>query len=112
MSKAIKETERRRTIQSEHNKCQNIEPKGINKKVMDIMEGASSPKRNKSRKKQSHPLADVRKFSGMSETELFKEITKLEKKMTTHAMNLEFEAAASTRDQIKNIKTQLLSLPY
>ena len=112
MSKAIKETERRRTIQSEHNKCQNIEPKGINKKVIDIMEGASSPKRNKSRKKQNHPLGDVRKFSGMSETELFKEIAKLEKKMTTHAMNLEFEAAASTRDQIKTIKTQLLSLPY
>ena len=112
MSKAIKETERRRTIQSEHNKCQNIEPKGINKKVIDIMEGASSPKRKKSRKKQNHPLGDVRKFSGMSETELFKEIAKLEKKMTTHAMNLEFEAAASTRDQIKTIKTQLLSLPY
>ena len=47
----------------------------------------------------------------MSQDELFKEIAKLEKKMDKHAMNLEFEAAASTRDQIKNIKTQLLSLP-
>ena len=62
MSKAIKETERRRTIQNEHNKCQNIKPKGINKKVIDIMEGASSAKQKKGRKNQTSPLEDVLKF--------------------------------------------------
>ncbi len=111
MSKAIKETERRRAVQREHNKLQKIKPKGINKKVLDIMEGATSSKRKKDRKKMKNPLEDVLKFSGMSQTELFREVEKLEKKMAKHAMNLEFEAAATTRDQIKNIKTQLLSLP-
>ena len=84
---------------------------GISKKVLDIMEGATSSKRKKERRKRDAPLEGILKFSGMSQTELFREVERLEKEMTKHAMNLEFESAAAIRDQIKNIKTKLLSLP-
>ena len=111
MSKAIKETDRRRAIQRIHNEKHKIKPMGISKKVLDIMEGATSSKRKKERRKRDAPLEGILKFSGMSQTELFREVERLEKEMTKHAMNLEFESAAAIRDQIKNIKTKLLSLP-
>ena len=111
MSKAIKETDRRRAIQRIHNEKHKIKPMGISKKVLDIMEGATSSKRKKERRKRDAPLEGILKFSGMSQTELFREVERLEKEMTKHAMNLEFESAAAIRDQRKNIKTKLLSLP-
>ncbi len=106
MSKAIKETDRRRAIQRIHNEKHKIKPMGISKKVLDIMEGATSSKRKKERRKRDAPLEGILKFSGMSQTELFREVERLEKEMTKHAMNLEFESAAAIRDQIKNIKTK------
>jgi excinuclease ABC subunit B len=43
-------------------------------------------------------------YEMMSERELANEISRLEKQMMAEAKNLEFEKAASTRDQIAKIK--------
>ena len=42
----------------------------------------------------------------MSETDLAKEIRRLEKQMLEHARNLEFEKAARVRDQLALLKEQ------
>ena len=94
MMRAINETERRRNYQIEFNKKNNIVPKSIKKDVPDILDSnyALPLKRQKS------------KYTNLEVSELLKESNKLEKKMLKHARNLEFEEAASIRDEIKNIR--------
>ena len=94
MMRAIKETERRRNYQIEFNKKNNIVPKSIKKDVPDILDSnyALPLKKRKS------------KYINFEISELLKESNKLEKKMLKHARNLEFEEAASIRDEIKNIR--------
>jgi excinuclease ABC subunit B len=103
MQRAIDETERRRAKQIEHNKKHGITPKGINKKIADIMEGAvviGKGKRGKVAEKEAsynvHP-----ELEGKS---LPKKITILEEKMYQAAKDLDFEKAASLRDQLKKMK--------
>ena len=94
MMRAINETERRRNYQIEFNKKNNIVPKSIKKDVPDILDSnyALPLKKRKS------------KYINFEISELLKESNKLEKKMLKHARNLEFEEAASIRDEIKNIR--------
>ena len=94
MMRAINETERRRNYQLEFNKKNNIVPKSIKKDVPDILDSnyALPLKKRKS------------KYINFEISELLKESNKLEKKMLKHARNLEFEEAASIRDEIKNIR--------
>ena len=94
MMRAINETERRRNYQIEFNKKNNIVPKSIKKDVPDILDSnyALPLKKRKS------------KYINLEISELLKESNKLEKKMLKHARNLEFEEAASIRDEIKNIR--------
>ena len=42
----------------------------------------------------------------MSEKDIAREIKRLEKQMIEHAKNLEFERAASVRDQLQVLKAQ------
>ena len=94
MMRAINETERRRNYQIEFNKKNNIVPKSIKEDVPDILDSnyALPLKKRKS------------KYINLELSELLKESNKLEKKMLKHARNLEFEEAASIRDEIKNIR--------
>ena len=48
-----------------------------------------------------------RKYEDLTEPEIIKEISKLEKSMQTSAKNLEFEKAASIRDQVKYLKEKI-----
>jgi len=101
MDRAIKETDRRREKQRAYNLQHNITPIGITKSVEDIMEGAYIGKRNNkvSAQKSSYDL--------LSPQELIKEINMLEKKMYTHAKNMEFETAALVRDEMLLLKDKL-----
>ena len=95
MNKAIDETERRRKIQFEHNKKNNIQPRTIVKDVRDITE----------RIKKNSSDQDSRKYDNkMPRQELMKIIKNLEKEMNQLARNLEFEKAALIRDEIKNVR--------
>lgn len=102
MERAMAEMERRREKQIAFNKEHGIEPKTIRKEVRDIMEGARGAiaKRGGVRK-VAEPEQD---YSAMSPEMLFKKIAKLEKQMFEHAGNLEFEEAASLRDEIDRMR--------
>ena len=109
MERAIEETERRRQKQLEHNKAHNITPKGIAKSVVDILEGAVTPGKkvgNKTKQKTKVVVQTVPIPS--SPSEFASTIKKLEKQMMAHARNLEFEQAAAVRDQITQLKAQVL----
>jgi excinuclease ABC subunit B len=111
MQRAMDETDRRREKQVSFNKEHGVTPKGVQKSVADIMEGAriigKRGKRDAKGRGIAEPSVDYHvKVAAMKPKELAKEIKKLEKKMFEHAKNLEFEEAANTRDTLTKIKRQ------
>jgi excinuclease ABC subunit B len=110
MKRAIDETERRRNIQVEHNKKNNIKPEGIKKAIKEALDEdiyVSAKKLDKltliSNVKKKYP-----KVNGDNVISVIKE---LEKHMFVHARDLEFEKAAQIRDQIATIQENFLDLP-
>jgi excinuclease ABC subunit B len=103
MQRALDETNRRREKQQAFNTQHGITPKGINKSVADILEGAYLGKRKNS-------VAEKRpEYMHWSEKELGKQITILEKQMYLHAKNMEFELAAKVRDEYLLLKDRLIN---
>ncbi|MBT2867480.1 excinuclease ABC subunit UvrB [Chromobacterium violaceum] len=98
MRKAMDETERRRAKQMAFNAEHGIVPKGVEKKIKDIIDGVYSVEAE--RKK----LVDEAAVAMMDEKTLAKEIKRLEKDMMEAARNLEFERAARIRDELKQLK--------
>jgi len=108
MERAIAETDRRRTLQVEHNKTHGITPVGIEKSVQDILEGsrrmptkARSAKERRIAEEHAAFSEDVAKLTPAA---LARKIDKMETQMVEHAKNLEFEEAARLRDQVTQIK--------
>jgi len=109
MQAAIDETERRRTKQIAYNEKHGITPKTILKKVTDIMEGAyGSSVRGRGAKKLDKVAESSAKYSALPPDKALKEIIKLEKKMFQHAKDLEFEEAAQVRDEISQLRDQVI----
>jgi excinuclease ABC subunit B len=101
MRRALDETERRRKKQIAFNTAHGIVPKGIVKRVKDIIDGVydheATQREKKIARQQEH-------YEAMSEKELAKAIKRLEKAMQEHARNLEFEKAAAARDELFRLK--------
>ena len=97
MRKAISETNRRRAIQENYNKINNITPKTIVKKVHDIIHITVTPEEKKKIGLDKDP-------ESMSRNEIVETIKKLEKEMKMAAMELQFERAAALRDEILELK--------
>ena len=104
MKCAMDETERRRTVQMAFNKANGIEPKGISKKIKDIIDGVYNKDEAQRERKA---LQDQSNFESLSEKQLAKEMKRLEKSMHDAAKNLEFEKAADFRDQLKQLKMKI-----
>ena len=101
MRRAMGETERRRSKQISFNQLHGIEPKGVQKRIKDIIDGVYDVKE----KRQELQVEQERaRYEDMSEKDLSNEIKRLEKQMNAEAKNLEFEKAASTRDRLTKIK--------
>lgn len=109
MQKAMDETGRRRKKQQEYNKKHNITPKGVQKAVKEILEGAYAMTKSSARGRRK-VAEDVAEYENLSPAKLEQKIEELEKKMYAHAQNLEFEEAAKLRDQIKRIQSTNLGL--
>ncbi len=103
MRKAIGETERRRAKQIEFNAANGITPRGVFKRIKELIEGVYSDKPGRDDVKLIEQVAEV---EAMSEKDLSRRITQLEKQMLEHARNLEFEKAARLRDQLSQLKEQ------
>ena len=112
MERAMAESNRRRNTQLAYNKENNIIPKGVEKKVLDVMEGAyASDMKGRTKghggRRRQPDLADL-SFNNAKEAD--KKIGLLEKEMYEQARNLEFEEAAATRDMIAQLREVLLKL--
>jgi len=101
MKRAIAETERRRTKQLEWNAAHGITPKGVKKRIKDIIDGVYDTENLQRELKVAQEAA---KYEAMSEKALAREIKRLEKAMQEHAKNLEFEQAAGARDELFRLK--------
>ena len=103
MQRAIDETTRRRDKQLAFNAAHGITPRGIQKAVADIMEGAygGAPVPSRRRLRVADKQAD---YVNMDLGKLSKTIRELEQKMYRYADNLEFEDAARLRDEIEVIR--------
>lgn len=115
MRKAIDETDRRRAKQIQHNLEQGITPKGIDKRVDDILQsGDYKIPGSRGANQRSRKLAQVAETAGdfsvnMSSEQILKQIKEREAKMYRLAKDLEFEAAAKIRDEIHRLQEQLIA---
>jgi len=102
---AIDETTRRREIQLRYNEEHGITPESIVKGVSDIAEFLSleSPTVPGRRRRKD------RKVEGLSIDELEKLVVTLEEEMFAAAQELRFEYAAKLRDEIKNLRRELMA---
>ncbi|MBQ1259822.1 MAG: excinuclease ABC subunit UvrB [Clostridia bacterium] len=94
MDRAIKETNRRRSVQNEYNVKNGIIPKSIKKEVRDIIHIATTPAKDK------------KKGNKLSKKQLDQKIAELTTEMRSAAQKLEFEKAAYIRDLIKKLKEE------
>ena len=104
MTRAIGETDRRRTKQIAHNLKMGITPQGIIKTVRDMIDGVYDAQEAQTQRKAAQSEAA---YQAMSEKELTREIKHVEKEMLDAARNLEFERAAQLRDNLKKLKQRL-----
>ena len=107
MERAMAETQRRREKQVKFNAEHHITPRGVEKSVQDIMEGARRmPTRGKGkgRKVAEAKLSYSTDVANLSPAALARKLKQLESQMHEHAKNLEFEEAAALRDQLAEIK--------
>lgn len=99
IQRAKDETDRRRLIQLEYNKINNIIPKTIVKEIKNNLLEIVNGFRN-----IEDVIAEQIVEMGISINELPKVIDKLEKQMHAAAKLLDFERAAEIRDKLKNLR--------
>jgi len=103
MQRAIAETDRRRGKQLTYNTSHSITPKGVMKRIKDLIDGVYDAT-------QMQVAQDEARYEAMSEKQIAREIKALEKKMHEHARNLEFEEAARARDRLAELKKRVFGV--
>ena len=98
MRKAIGETNRRRRIQMSYNEEHGIQPEGIRKAIRDLTDRV---------RKVAEERA-VYRVGAIPKDEIARLIKDLESQMKKAAQNLEFERAALLRDQIVDLRRELV----
>ena len=98
IKKAIKETDRRRSIQIEYNKKNKIDAKSVKKEISDILESVYE--------KDYVKISEGSNIGG----NLKKHLKALDRKMKEAASNLEFEEAAKIRDEIRKLESTELEI--
>ena len=104
MKTAISETARRRALQAAYNAEHGITPTSIVKSIDDVLKSVYE------RDYLGVPEARNGKQAFRSQAELDAHLAALEKDMRSAAANLDFEKAATLRDEIRTLKTRDLGL--
>jgi excinuclease ABC subunit B len=104
MRRAIDETDRRRTKQVAHNLANGITPVSIHKRIKDLIDGVYDAEGARQELKAAQNEA---RYEHMGEKDMARELKRLEKEMLDAAKNLEFERAATLRDELKKLKERL-----
>jgi len=107
MEAAIGETERRRSKQLAHNEKMGITPKGIEKRIKDMIDGVYDIEEERKERKAAQVKA---RYAAMPEKDLEKELRQIEKQMLDAARNLEFERAAELRDRLYKLRETLFGV--
>ncbi len=105
MQRAMDETKRRRDKQLNFNQTMGITPRSVQKKIMDIMEGAY-PGAPMAPRRFAKVAEEVAEYAVLSPQQMAKKIKELEKQMYEQARNLEFEEAARLRDRIRELQAK------
>jgi len=103
---ALEETNRRRAKQLAYNEEHSITPETIMKGVSDIAEFLTLESPTVPSSKRRRGRKDV---EGMAPSELEKLVIELEEEMFTAAEELRFEYAAKLRDEIKELRRELVA---
>ena len=108
MENAIGETNRRRQIQEDHNREHGIEPRSIVKSIRDLTDRMKVMAEDQA----EYSVDGVDETGGfnlaaLSPDDLVKQIAALEEEMQEAAQELEFERAASLRDQVIELRQAL-----
>ncbi|MDK2125070.1 excinuclease ABC subunit UvrB [Parachitinimonas caeni] len=104
MKAAIDETERRRAKQVAFNTAHGITPRGVVKRIKDIIDGVYNEEEAQAARLEQKRQ---RQLEELDEKQLAKEIKRIEKEMLEAARNLEFEKAAVMRDQLKALREKV-----
>ncbi|MCC6531506.1 MAG: excinuclease ABC subunit UvrB [Burkholderiales bacterium] len=107
MRQAIDETERRRAKQTAFNRTHGIVPRGVSKRVKDIIEGVYDSGDGP----QWRAAQAGKSYDAMGEKDLTREVKKVEKEMLEAARQLEFERAAELRNRLSQLKSRLFKGP-
>jgi excinuclease ABC subunit B len=107
MKNAMGETERRRQKQLDFNTEHGITPKGVSKRIKDIIENVVNLDEARLELKAAQTLAA---YHVMTDKDLNREVKRVEKEMLEAARNLEFEKAAELRDHLKELKQVLFGI--
>jgi excinuclease ABC subunit B len=107
MKAAIEETERRRAKQIAWNAERGITPKGVEKRIKDMIDGVYDIDEERREWRAAQAKA---KYAAMPEKDLEKELRQIEKQMLEAAKNLEFERAAELRDRLYKLREQLFGV--
>jgi excinuclease ABC subunit B len=118
MRRAIDETNRRREIQVEYNRVNNIDPQPLRKKIADITDAlvreevdtASLMKQMMKAPKgktSTSPIRGRKDIGKAGKEQLVQTIVELDAQMRASAAELNFELAARIRDEIAELKREL-----
>jgi len=107
MRTCISETERRRTMQQAYNEAHGITPQSVVRQIDEVMSSVYE------RDYMTTPVL-VRDGAEVFRTqaELDAHLARLQEKMKAAAANLDFEKAATLRDDIKRLRNADLGLPW
>ena len=103
MKRAIDETNRRRKIQTEYNEKNGITPESIKRNIHEVMGSIYEADY------YTVPAVAEKGVEYLPKDEVKKIIEALEKEMKEAAKNFEFEKAAKLRDQIKELKIEMIA---
>jgi excinuclease ABC subunit B len=101
MRRAIDETSRRRTIQTEYNTAHNIQPASIVKAIRDLTDRVRFMAAEQNGDAQPGEKPDM---AAMAKSDLYNLAKELEKEMKGAATAMEFEKAAVLRDQLFDLR--------